>query len=201
MNNDALKTFINVLIDHKSLKYFMITKKLNKRQTKWTKFLIEFDFKITYQSEQKNDKANSLIKRFDDRSINESNDWNKHMHQTILTSEKVDSRIMQKLNDTEEDFELSLFDKIKLANQKNSICVAIRDAVRNKKKSFDEMLLKKFESVENTLFFKKKLWVSDSDQLKFDIIREIHDQSASEHSDVRRICKYLNKWYYWSQMK
>jgi hypothetical protein len=63
------------------------------------------------------------------------------------------------------------------------------------------MLLKKFESIENTLFFKNKLWVSESDQLKLNIIREIHDQSVAEHSDVRRTCKYLNKWYYWSQVK
>jgi hypothetical protein len=63
------------------------------------------------------------------------------------------------------------------------------------------MLLKKFEMIENTLFFKKKLWVSEFNQLKLNIIKEIHDQSVSEHSDVRRICKYLHKWYYWSQAK
>jgi hypothetical protein len=63
------------------------------------------------------------------------------------------------------------------------------------------MLLKKFESIENTFFFKKKLWVSEFDELKLNIIREIHDQSVAEHSDVRRTCKYLNKWYYWSQVK
>ncbi len=63
------------------------------------------------------------------------------------------------------------------------------------------MLLKRFKSIENTLFFKKKLWVFESDQLKLNIIREIHDQFVSEHSDVRRICKYLQKWYYWSQTK
>jgi hypothetical protein len=55
------------------------------------------------------------------------------------------------------------------------------------------MLLKKFEIIENTLFFKKKLWISKSDQLKLNIIREIHDQSVSEHSNIRRTCKYLNK--------
>jgi predicted metal-dependent hydrolase len=63
------------------------------------------------------------------------------------------------------------------------------------------MLLKKFESIENILFFKKKLWIFESDQLKLNIIQEIHDQSVAEHSDVRRTCKYLNKWYYWSQVK
>jgi hypothetical protein len=44
----SVKTFTNVLIDHKSLKYFMIIKKLNRRQTRWIEFLAEFDFKIAY---------------------------------------------------------------------------------------------------------------------------------------------------------
>jgi hypothetical protein len=63
------------------------------------------------------------------------------------------------------------------------------------------MLLKKFEMIENTLFFKKKLWVFEFDQLKLNIIRKIHDQFASKHSDIRRTCKYFYKWYYWSQAK
>jgi 3-methyladenine DNA glycosylase AlkC len=79
------------------------------------------------------------------------------MHQTILTSEKVDSHILQELNDTKKDSKLFLFDKVKTANQENRNCIIIRDAIRDRKKSFDEMLLKKFEIIENTLFFKKKL--------------------------------------------
>jgi hypothetical protein len=81
------------------------------------------------------------------------------MHQTVLSTKKIDSRIVQKLNDTEKNLnsKLSLFDKIKSANQKNEICTIIENAIRNRKKSFDEMLLKKFEMIENTLFFKKKL--------------------------------------------
>jgi hypothetical protein len=40
------------------------------------------------------------------------------MHQTILSTERIDSRIIQKLNDTKKDVrsELSLFDKIKSTN-------------------------------------------------------------------------------------
>jgi hypothetical protein len=199
----SMKTFTNVLIDHKSLKYFMITKKLNRRQIRWAKFLAEFDFKIAYQSEKKNDKAHSLIKRFEDRSNenDDSDDRNKHMHQTILSAKKVDSRIVQELNDTKKNSELILFDRVKTVNQENRICIKIKKVLQKNKKSYDEMLLKRFKSIENTLFFKKKLWVLESDQLKLDIIREIHDQSVSEHSDVRRICKYFQKWYYWSQTK
>jgi hypothetical protein len=199
----SVKSFTNVLTNHKSLEYFMTIKKLNRRQTRWAEFLAEFDFKIAYQSEKKNDKADSLTRRSENRSNtdDESNDRNKHIHQTVLSTEKVDSQLEQKLNDTEEDLKLFLFDRVKTVNQKDSTCMTIRDAIQNRKKSFDEMLLKKFEMIENTLFFKKKLWISKSDQLKLNIIREIHDQFASEHSDIRRTCKYLHKWYYWSQAK
>jgi hypothetical protein len=69
------------------------------------------------------------------------------MHQTILLAEKTDSQIIQKLNDAEKISdsisELFLFDKVKTANQEDKTCVTIRDAIRNRKKSFDEMLLKK----------------------------------------------------------
>jgi hypothetical protein len=44
----SVKSFINVLTNHKSLEYFMTIKKLNKRQIRWAKFLAEFDFKIVY---------------------------------------------------------------------------------------------------------------------------------------------------------
>jgi hypothetical protein len=81
------------------------------------------------------------------------------MHQTILSSEKVDSRIIQELNDTKEviNRELFLFDRVKTVNQKDRTCIEIRKALQENKKSHDEMLLKKFRSIKNILFFKEKL--------------------------------------------
>ncbi len=67
----SIETFINVLIDHKSLKYFMTIKKLNRRQAKWVEFLIEFDFKIAYQSKKRMIKQiHSLNVSKIDRSMN-----------------------------------------------------------------------------------------------------------------------------------
>ncbi len=81
------------------------------------------------------------------------------MHQTILSFEKIDSRIIQKLNDTKKnsDSNLFLFDRVKIINQKDSTCNEIRKVLLKNKKSYDEMLLKKFKSIENILFFKEKL--------------------------------------------
>jgi hypothetical protein len=150
----SIESLINVLIDHKNLKYFMITKKLNRRQTRWTEFLIEFDFKIVYQSNKKNDKANSLTKRSDNRSRDESDDRQRHMHQIILSSKKLNSRILQEINDTKTE-KLKLFDKIKTVNQMNEKCTAIRISLERNQKEWNEMLLKDCEDKKNTLFFKK----------------------------------------------
>ncbi len=198
----SVKLFINVLIDHKSLKYFMITKKLNKRQTRWIEFLVEFDFKIAYQSDKKNDKVDSFIKRSDDKSKNESNDKHKHMHQTLLTSKKMNSQILKKINDIEKDnSELQLFDRIKTTNQKNAKCTVIRDALKRNEKNWNEMLLKHFKNVKNILFYRDKLWISDSNELKLDVIREVHDQSIVNHLNIRRTYEFVKRLYYWSEMR
>jgi hypothetical protein len=45
---------IDILTDHKNLEYFMISKQLNRRRTKWFEFLSLFKFKIVYQPGNKN---------------------------------------------------------------------------------------------------------------------------------------------------
>ena len=62
---------VRVFIDHKGLKYFMMTKKLILRQAKWAEFLSEFNFVITYQSGKKNDKTNAFIKKLNKYLANE----------------------------------------------------------------------------------------------------------------------------------
>ena len=40
---------ISVITDHSNLAYFMTTKRLTRRQVRWSEFLSEFDFKINYR--------------------------------------------------------------------------------------------------------------------------------------------------------
>jgi hypothetical protein len=79
------------------------------------------------------------------------------MHQIVLSLNKINSRVVQELNDTEENTKLFLFDRVKTTNQKDCTCIEIRKVLQENKKSYDEMLLKKFKSIENILFCKEKL--------------------------------------------
>jgi hypothetical protein len=57
---------INVVTDHKNLEYFMTTKKLNRRQARWSLFLSQFDFKIAYAHGETNVEADALSRRSQD---------------------------------------------------------------------------------------------------------------------------------------
>ncbi len=56
------------------------------------------------------------------------------MHQILLSSKKMNSQILQEINDIESK-KLQLFDKIKNANQTDAKCTAIRNALRQNKKN------------------------------------------------------------------
>jgi hypothetical protein len=76
------------------------------------------------------------------------------MHQTVLSMKRIDSRIIQKLNDTKKLF---LFDRVKTTNQEDRTSDEIRKILQENQKSYDEMLFKRFQLIEDILFFKKKL--------------------------------------------
>jgi transposase InsO family protein len=55
-----------VITDHKNLELFMATKKLSRRQARWSLFLSQFDFKIAYAPGELNGEADALSRREQD---------------------------------------------------------------------------------------------------------------------------------------
>lgn len=64
---------IKVIADHKSLKYFITTEKLSKRQAYCAKFLAQFNFVISYIPDGENRKANSFTCRLNNCPIDDHN--------------------------------------------------------------------------------------------------------------------------------
>ncbi len=65
---------IKVITDHKSLEYFITTKKLSRRQACWVEFLSGFNFIISYTPSRKNGKADSVTCQLNDCPIDDHND-------------------------------------------------------------------------------------------------------------------------------
>ncbi|KAH9269148.1 hypothetical protein BASA83_008767 [Batrachochytrium salamandrivorans] len=63
---------VTVLCDHKNLEYFMTTKKLTRRQARWSLELSEYDFSLTHRPGKLNGRADSLSRREDYKANTES---------------------------------------------------------------------------------------------------------------------------------
>jgi hypothetical protein len=100
----SINKLVKVLTNHKILEYFMIIKKLNKRQTRWVELLANFDFEITYQAEKIHEKANVLTRRSNDRLENETDERNKYMYQTLFSANRLNDKLKKNLmNDLKKD--------------------------------------------------------------------------------------------------
>ncbi|KAH9248946.1 hypothetical protein BASA81_013345 [Batrachochytrium salamandrivorans] len=74
-----------LLCDHKNLEYFMTTKKLTRRQARWSLELSEYDFSLTHRPGKLNGRADSPLSRREDyKSNTESSNF-----QRILDPQKV----------------------------------------------------------------------------------------------------------------
>ncbi len=93
-----------------------------------------------------------------------------------------------------------LFDEIKNINQTNAKCIKIKNALKRNDKIWNEMLLKNFKNVKNTLFYHDKLWILTNES-RLDVIQKVHNESTIKHSEIKRIYKFVKRLYYWSEMK
>jgi len=69
---------VEVIFDHKNLKYFMTTKLLSRRQVRWSEFLFQFNFKIMYHLNELNTWVDAFTRRSEDIFLNERNNHREH---------------------------------------------------------------------------------------------------------------------------
>ena len=92
---------VKVLTNHKSLEYFMTTKKLTPRQPRWAEFLSEFNFKVTYQTGKKNDKADALTRKPNKRPANKEDKRQEYRMQVLLPPERIEIQPIEVTNKSE----------------------------------------------------------------------------------------------------
>ncbi len=71
---------VKMIINHKNLKYFMLTKQLSHHQARWSEFLSRFNYHITYHFNKINDKLNALTCHSEDLSKKKDtfNSWHQY---------------------------------------------------------------------------------------------------------------------------
>jgi hypothetical protein len=123
------------------------------------------------------------------------------MHQTLLSAARLNDKLKKSLINELKKVESQLFKKVMKLNQKNVFYIDMKKVIKNKRHSHKQWSLKKFEIVEDTLLFRKKLWILDNDELRLNILKKIHDQLAVEHSSIRRTWDLIKRHFYWLRMR
>ena len=70
---EVIGMLVKVITDHKSLEYFMTSKKITRYQACWTKFLSKFNFIISYILDKKNQRVDLLTHCPNDLSSDDNN--------------------------------------------------------------------------------------------------------------------------------
>lgn len=86
---------ITVLTDHRNLEYFMTTKQLSRRQVRWSEFLSQFDFVISYRPGKEGRKPDSLTRRSQDLPQDSSDARIEYQNQALFKPRNLDETLRQ----------------------------------------------------------------------------------------------------------
>ncbi len=156
--------FIQMFINHQTLKIFMKNKQLSQWQVNYLNILSKFNFQIIFKSGKINTKVDALI-RMSLMNISESAQRLEECFQTILISDKVDVLSVES--------KANLYQWVCMINQTNELCSEYKQAMNENKLKFHITKLKNCKIIDDILFRKDLLWVSENMHTK--LLQEVHD--------------------------
>ncbi len=181
----CIELLIQMFIDHQTLKIFMKNKQLSRRQVNYLNILSKFNFQIIFRSGKMNTKIDALI-RMSLADVSESAQRLEDRFQTILISDRVDVLSVES--------EANLYQRVYMTNQTDELCSEYRQAMNENKLKFHITKLKNCKIIDDILFKKDLLWVSENMHTK--LLQEVHDQSSIFHLDNKRIINLVQRFYY-----
>ncbi len=184
---ECIELLIQIFINHQTLKIFMKNKQLTWRQVNYLNILFKFNFQIIFWSDKINTKVNALI-RMSLIDVSESTQRTEDCYQIILTLDRINVLAIES--------EVDLYQWVKNVNKTNELCDEYRQAISENKLKLHSTELKHCKIVNDVLFRKNLLWVSENMHTK--LLKKIHDQSFIFHSDNQRTIDLVQRFYYWS---
>ncbi len=120
-------------------------------------------------------------------NVSESTQRTEDYYQIILTFNKVNILAIES--------EVDLYQRVKDVNKTNELCNEYRQAISENKLKLHSTELRHCKIVDDVLFRKDLLWVSENMHTK--LLKKIHDQSFIFHSDNQRTIDLVQRFYYW----
>jgi len=106
-----------------------------------------------------------------------------------------------KIADLKKNISESIYKQILETNEIDKNCTLLREAIARDETQYEDIKFKNCQTQNEILYHDSQLWVSFNELLQMNLIREMHDQSSVDHSDILRTVKVIKRNYYWSFMR
>jgi hypothetical protein len=179
--------------DHKNLQYFMTSKKLNRRQARWSLLLARFDFILHHRPGRSMGKSDALSRRADHGSGSKDND-----NMTLLTPDLFAVRALEgiELFGEEKDILKEIRLQTETGDMEEEVVKAVKLLRTTSAKSVksDEWSLDK-----GIVHYRGKIYVPKSD-LRRRITSLCHDTKVAGHAGRWKTLELIARNYWWPQM-
>ncbi|WZZ87668.1 hypothetical protein YC2023_116247 [Brassica napus] len=179
---------VQILTDHKSLKYIFTQPELNLRQRRWMEFVADYDLDITYYPGKANLVADALSRRRVDVSAErEADDLDcmvRALRLNVLTK-ATESLGLEAANQAD------LFTRIRLAQGQDE---NLQKVAQNDRTEYQT-------AKDGTILVNGRISVPNDRSLKEEIMSEAHKSRFSVHPGATKMYQNLKKFYHWIRMK
>lgn len=163
-----LRDCFSIYTDHRALRYFMTTKKLNARQARWTEFLSRFYSLIRYRPGRENTLADALS-----RITTEIERKDEYRQQILLKPETIEKQARPEIAVNAFEPALRVVDRVLTVNRESVTLEEYREKTRKQQKDWTLQ--------GNGLLLKgNRFFIPDDDpELRTQLLDEVHGQIST----------------------
>src|SRR5215469_8845125 len=185
---------VEIWTDHKNLEYFRTSKKLNRRQARWSLYLSRFDFELRHRPGKSMGKVDALSRRADHGKGSDDNE-----NMVLLKPEFFEIRALGGWQTEGE--EKTILNEIEEGVSKEKFEDFVAKAAIELKKSKNNSIRSSEWSTENgLLLFCGKVYVPNYLDLRRRIISQHHDTKIAGHVGRYKTLELISRNYWWPQM-
>jgi len=185
---------VEIWTDHKNLEYFMTAKKLNRHQARWSLHLARFDFLLHHYPGRTMGKPDTLSRR-----ANHGNGALDNENIVLLRPEFLTIRALEGVELA--GIEQKILSDIRKGNRNGDQEEPIAKAARELWSFANEAVHSlEWSNIDGLLWFRGKIYVPWSLDLRRQIVALCHDTQIVEHPRCWKTLELVSRNYWWPQM-
>ncbi|KAF8405746.1 hypothetical protein HHK36_007823 [Tetracentron sinense] len=173
--------------DQKSLKFFLEQRVLNPEQQKWVSKLLGYEYDIIYRPGKANSSADALSQK---------NMGPSHMESTIVHTSPPESVPTESTLQALSTPKFQLWEAMRQANTIDTYLLNLHQKLLTQPENHRHL-----QNKNDILFYKGRVLLSPSSDLRSDLLHEFHDSKLGGHSGILRTYHRLGQSFYWEGMK